>query len=139
MPLALVLLVSPLSPLATLRQLRELGEYEYLPSPEELLVDGEPRELSDRMRGVLRAALLAQQAGRRSVLEQELDELLARTSAELEVADYHLSQLFQLASLFTTVIPVTLASVVLFTSPAIVAPLLLACAAAAAALGAVAG
>ncbi|MCD6357048.1 MAG: hypothetical protein J7L75_00535 [Thermoproteales archaeon] len=137
-PLALVLLVSPLTPLATLRQLRELGEYSYLPDPEELLVR-EPDALGEKMREVLRAALLAQRAGRRSVLEQELDELMARTGMELEVADYHLSQLFQLASLFTTVIPVTLASVVLFTNPGAVAPLLLACAAAAAILGAVAG
>jgi len=128
-PLALVLLVSPLMPLVTLRQLKGLREYEYLPDPEEML-SGNPgfRHLSDKMREVLQTALLAQRAGKRSVLEQKLEELLGKTASELEVSSYHITQLFQFSSLFITVIPVTVVSVVFFISLSLVTNLLLACA-----------
>ena len=127
----MMFVTAPLMPLTTLRELRRLRKYRYLPDPEELL-SKRPEGLegfSDKMKRVLRTALLAQRTGSRRVFEQEMEELLARTATELELADYNVTQLYQLGSLFTSVIPVTVVSVLIFTSLASATSVLLGCAA----------
>lgn len=126
-PLALLLLVSPLMPLTTLKRLREIGYYSYLPSPEDVLEGKRPEGLSEKAVEVLEATLQSQHSGSRAIFEEKIEELLSRTAVELELAEYNISQLFQLASLFTSVVPVTVASIQFLTNPEEAAPTLIAC------------
>ena len=127
-PLALLFLVSPLMPLTTLKRLKEIEYYSYLPDPEDLLEKKRMDNVSGKMREVLEAALQAHQSGSKRIFEEKSEELFSKTAIELKLTEYNISQLFQLASLFTSVIPVTISSILFFTSPSDVFPILSICA-----------
>ncbi|RLE75721.1 MAG: hypothetical protein DRZ80_02300 [Thermoprotei archaeon] len=112
-PLSIVFLTSPLSPLSTLHKLKRLGLYSYLPEPSQLL-DHLPDSFSSKMRETLRVAILSHKSGSREVINQKLSEVMSRTETELEIADYNISQLYQFISVFTTLVPSIIASVLFF-------------------------
>ena len=112
-PLSIIFLTSPLSPLTTIHRLKRLGLYEYLPEPSKLF-DEMPAALSGKMKETLKTALLSHRSGSREVINQKLSEIISRTETELELADYNLTQLYQFVSVFTTLVPSIIASVLFF-------------------------
>jgi len=112
-PLNIIFLTSPLSPLTTLYKLRRLGLYTYLPEPSKIF-DSLPSGISGKMKETLKTALLSHKSGSREVIKHKLSEIISRTETELELADYNLTQLYQFISVFTTLVPSIIASVLFF-------------------------
>lgn len=115
--LAVLLYSSPLSPLKTLEELREHGFYPYLPTPDDVLDGRYNPHISGRMREVLEAARRSQMEGDRKALEGLYRKLISGVSTQLELMDYNISQLYQFVSVFTSIVPSVIASVLLFTNP----------------------
>jgi len=120
-PLCLILASSPLPPLVTLRLLKKEG-YEYL--PEYPIDTKELKNIGPKLKRVLEAAKESQKYGSRTPLLQELDALLSECKSSLELADYTISQFYQLLSVFTSIIPSIIVSVVVFTNPSVVSNML---------------
>ena len=102
-PLALIMQSSPQQPLTTLKELQARGFYTYLPTPEQLL-EGEKslKGLSDRMKKVLEAAIAVQRSGRRESLEEKLKDVLGGLRNTLEMADYNVSNMYEIVSTFVS-------------------------------------
>ncbi|RLE75627.1 MAG: hypothetical protein DRJ56_05420 [Thermoprotei archaeon] len=122
LPLSIVLNFSPLPPLTTILYLGKLGVYGELPRE---LVD--PEDL--RRRGcapefvrLYEEALLAQRTGRREGLRNVLERSMRELRTALDMMDYNVSTMVEVLSLVTIVVPLTLASVMVFVSPGSMLP-----------------
>ena len=100
--LALILLSSSELPLTTLRELQAQGFYTYLPYYEALLTnpDRALRGLSDKMKKILDAAVVAQRSGRREALEEKLRDVVAELRTALDLADYNVGNMYMVVSTF---------------------------------------
>ena len=118
-PLAIVLASSPLPPLSTLRHLKslEVPGFEDLPDFEQVLDGDFPPGCSPRLRKVLEAAALAQQSGSTEVVVQRVEEEMDSIEVSLELADYQLSQFYQVLSVFVTLVPSIVATMLVFLDP----------------------
>ena len=127
LPLCVVLNFSPLPPLTTILYLARLGVFSELPKelvdPEELRAKGYAKEFVEIYREAVRAQRTGRREGLRNLLEKRMREL--RTS--LDMMDYNVSTMMEVLSLTTIVVPLLLASVEVFMSPALFTPTIVAC------------
>ncbi len=114
--LSIALYTSPLPPLTTLDKLREIG-YDYLPSSEQILNGEGLKNLSERMIEMLKVAKHCHKVGNKEPLLRLYERTMSSIETMLELMDYNLSQLYQIMSLFITLIPSIVVSVLFFLEP----------------------
>ncbi len=116
LPLYILLASSPLPPLTTLDKLKSMGKLEYIEDIDSILTERFDGSYSERFRKVLKAAIESQISGDRDILVRYFEQELKGIEASLELADYNISQFYQFISVFTTLMPSIIASVLFFTN-----------------------
>ncbi|RLE73287.1 MAG: hypothetical protein DRJ37_00690 [Thermoprotei archaeon] len=116
LPLYILLASSPLPPLTTLYKLKNMGRLNYIRDLDSILGEGSEKGYSNRLRKVLKAAYESQISGDREILVRSFEQELKDVEVGLELADYNISQFYQFISVFTTLMPSIIASVLFFTN-----------------------
>ncbi|MCD6457638.1 MAG: hypothetical protein J7K82_02200 [Thermoproteales archaeon] len=117
LPLYLLLASSPLPPLTTINKLKEMKIIDFLDGIDIISSLGkECNVYSKRFKKVLNAAFKAHISGSRELLLQYFNQELKEVETSLELADYNISQIYQFVSVFTTLMPSIIASVLFFTN-----------------------
>ncbi len=104
-PLALLVYVSPLPPLSTVNFVRERLRLSFL---------DDKANFSGRFRELFEVIKHTHIYGSRKPMEQYVDRVLGELEGELDVADYNLSNVYSMVSLFTTLLPTLIVSTLVF-------------------------
>ncbi|RLE66475.1 MAG: hypothetical protein DRJ38_01570 [Thermoprotei archaeon] len=116
LPLYILLASSPLPPLTTLYKLKNMGRLDYVKNLDSIFEKEASDNYSNRFKKVLRAAYESQISGDREILVRSFEQELKDIEVSLELADYNISQFYQFISVFTTLMPSIIASVLFFTN-----------------------